>query len=171
MSRTTYFSKQYVLLKVSDYDKTQLVVRVGDWDVQSDREPFTPQDVRIVNIVTHPQFDPQTLRYDVAVLTLSQSLRLYPAVPYVNSVCLPPSSVDFTGADCWVSGWGKDAFGTGGNYQSIQKAVDVNIVNSRDCERQLRSTRLGRKFSLDRESFLCAGLYYNQKPRCQSHDT
>lgn len=146
---------------MSDLDKTELVVRVGDWDVNSDREPFTHQDVRVVNTITHPQYDPRTLAYDIAVLTLSQSLTLYPAVPHVNSVCLPPASADFTHTDtnCRVSGWGKDAFGTDGNYQSVQKAVDVGVVEHNTCERQLRSTRLGRNFLLDRDSFLCAGLY------------
>lgn len=58
---------------------------------------------------------------------------------------------------CWVSGWGKDSFGTGGTYQKIMKEVDVPLVNPVSCELQMRNTRLGPTFNLDRNSFLCAG--------------
>lgn len=58
---------------------------------------------------------------------------------------------------CWVSGWGKDAFGPKGKYQSVQKAVDVNVLSASECEKQLRLSRLGRHFTLDSHSFLCAG--------------
>lgn len=58
---------------------------------------------------------------------------------------------------CWVSGWGKDAFGTNGKYQSITKEVDVPIVDQSTCENALRQTRLGRSFMLNKNSFICAG--------------
>lgn len=58
---------------------------------------------------------------------------------------------------CWVSGWGKDAFGTNGQYQSIMKEVDVPIIDQTICEASLRQTRLGQYFFLNRNSFLCAG--------------
>lgn len=74
------------------------MVRVGDWDVQTEQEQFTHLDVRVQAVTVHPQYQPQSLVYDVAVLTLSQPLRLYPAVPHVNSICLPPPSLDLTGS-------------------------------------------------------------------------
>ena len=43
-----------------------------------------------------------------------------------------------------------------GLYQNILKHVEMDLVNSTDCEQLLRTTRLGRDFKL-RESFLCAG--------------
>ena len=56
---------------------------------------------------------------------------------------------------CYVSGWGKNAFT--GSYQSVLKEVDVPIVDSTNCENQLKQTRLGAAFILDRNSFICAG--------------
>ena len=41
-------------------------------------------------------------------------------------------------------------------YQNILKQVELNIVDSKDCEKRLQKTRLGSNFKL-RESFLCAG--------------
>ena len=58
---------------------------------------------------------------------------------------------------CWVSGWGKNAFGPSGIYQSIMKEVDVPIIDQNECENRLRATRLGSSFVLNRYSFICAG--------------
>lgn len=57
---------------------------------------------------------------------------------------------------CFVTGWGKDAFGPG-QYQRLLQEVDVPIVDSFRCENLLRSTKLGHTFNLDKKSFICAG--------------
>ena len=57
---------------------------------------------------------------------------------------------------CWTSGWGVNSF-TNGQYQTILKEVDLPIVDQNTCEAQLRATRLGQSFQLDRTSFICAG--------------
>ena len=41
-------------------------------------------------------------------------------------------------------------------YQNILKQVELDLVDSKDCEKQLQTTRLGPDFRL-RESFMCAG--------------
>ena len=46
--------------------------------------------------------------------------------------------------------------GDEGLYQNILKQVELNLVDSNDCEKKLQTTRLGRDFKL-RESFICAG--------------
>ena len=46
--------------------------------------------------------------------------------------------------------------GDQGLYQNILKQVELNLVDSKDCEEQLKTTRLGKDFKL-RESFICAG--------------
>lgn len=56
-----------------------------------------------------------------------------------------------------MSGWGKDAFGMNGKYQSRMKEVDVAIVGIETCEAALRKTRLQQNFNLNGRSFLCAG--------------
>ena len=43
-----------------------------------------------------------------------------------------------------------------GLYQNILKQVELDMVDSNECEELLKTTRLGRDFRL-RESFLCAG--------------
>lgn len=58
---------------------------------------------------------------------------------------------------CTVSGWGKDMFGTQGQYQQILKKVDVPIVAPATCQTQLQTARLGSTYVLDTTSFICAG--------------
>lgn len=55
---------------------------------------------------------------------------------------------------CYVSGWGQDIKG---KFQPILREVDLPIVDEFECEERLRTTRLGRTFNLDKNSFLCAG--------------
>lgn len=79
---------------------------------------------------------------------------------YVFSpACLPDKFSDFTGARCWTTGWGKDAFGDFGKYQNILKEVDVPIINQLQCQQQLRNTRLGYSFQLH-PGFICAGINF-----------
>ena len=63
---------------------------------------------------------------------------------------------DFAGQRCYVSGWGKNAFGGGGAYQKVLKEVDVPVLLDSDCERKLKRTRLGLDFVLH-PGLLCAG--------------
>lgn len=56
---------------------------------------------------------------------------------------------------CWVSGWGKNDFN--GVYQTIQKEVDVPILDASRCQSLLSSTRLGSTYLFDANSFICAG--------------
>lgn len=56
---------------------------------------------------------------------------------------------------CWVSGWGKNDFN--GVYQTIQKEVDVPILDAGRCQASLAATRLGSTFVFDATSFICAG--------------
>lgn len=71
-------------------------------------------------------------------------------------MCLPDAYNSYVGQRCHSTGWGKDAFGNGGKYQTILKEVELPIVSHRQCERALQRTRLGPNFSLHIGN-LCAG--------------
>lgn len=61
----------------------------------------------------------------------------------------------FSKCRCKTAGWGKDQFH--GNYQTIIKEVEVPVLSSYDCQSKLRKTKLGNSFTLDSDSFICAG--------------
>lgn len=76
--------------------------------------------------------------------------------PHISPVCVPQKGLDFSGKRCFVTGWGKDAFGEKGKYQNVLKEVDLPVVANFECEQRLKRTRLGADFVLH-PGFLCAG--------------
>lgn len=80
----------------------------------------------------------------------------FTGIPHISPACMPDKYSDFTGARCWTTGWGKDAWGEFGKYQNILKEVDVPIIGHNQCQNQLRQTRLGFNYVLN-PGFLCAG--------------
>lgn len=58
---------------------------------------------------------------------------------------------------CTVAGWGKDAFGPTGQYQSIEREATVPLLEWADCQAKLQATRLGPQFQFNPTSFICAG--------------
>ncbi|XP_068978139.1 phenoloxidase-activating factor 2-like isoform X1 [Bombus flavifrons] len=141
--------------KVASYTNGGLKVRLGEWDEQSTSETYPYQEYSIKQISIHSQFNSANLQNDVAVITLNSTVPISSS-PNINTACLP-TGIPAASTRCWVSGWGKDAFGTNGKYQSITKEVDVPIVDQSICENALRQTRLGRSFMLNKNSFICAG--------------
>ncbi|KZC12441.1 Serine proteinase stubble, partial [Dufourea novaeangliae] len=141
--------------KVASHMNSELKVRLGEWDGQSTNEPNPYKEYLVQKVAMHPNFNSVQLENDVAVLTLSGTVSISSS-PNINTACFP-SAIPATGTRCWVSGWGKDAFGMNGKYQSIMKEVDVPIVSQTACEASLRQTRLGQYFNLNKNSFVCAG--------------
>jgi len=130
-------------------------VRFGEWNAKDDDEPFKNIEIEVERIDIHPEFNPDNLYNDIAVIKLAQPLDVN-AYPHIKPVCLPQAYGNYVGNRCYVAGFGKDAFGNG-KHSFIMKEVDLPIVESNTCENLLRGTRLGRYFELNRKSFICAG--------------
>ncbi|XP_066249866.1 uncharacterized protein [Euwallacea similis] len=140
---------------VKQYTNYDLRVRLGEWDVNHDVEfyPYIERDIAALTV--HPEFYAGTLANDIAILRMNTPVD-WTKHPHISPACLPHPQDDYTGARCWTTGWGKDAFGDFGKYQNILKEVDVPIVNFGQCQRQLQNTRLGYEFKLH-PGFICAG--------------
>lgn len=130
-----------------------LIVRLGEWDTQTSHELYPHQDFFVEKIAVHEDFYAGALYNDVALLFLTKEAKL---APHIDTVCLPPSNINFDGTRCFASGWGRDSFGQEGRYEVILKKLDLPVVPRERCEDSLRRTRLGRYFKLD-DSFVCAG--------------
>ncbi|KAK3863635.1 hypothetical protein Pcinc_030617 [Petrolisthes cinctipes] len=155
-------SNQWVLTaahKVHNANPRNMKVRLGELDVSTvtDHPQFPHVEVDVAQVIIHPQFDSTNLFNDVALLRLSQPVNTA-NYPHIGPVCLPEQDQIFHGnRQCWVTGFGQDAFGQAGNFQKILKEVDVPMVDPFVCEERLRRTRLGEAFKLDDRSFVCAG--------------
>ncbi|XP_050420347.1 phenoloxidase-activating factor 2-like [Adelges cooleyi] len=150
-------------------DPSTIVVRAGEWDLQTEKEIFMHQDRRASRIVTHNEYYAGGLHNDVALIFIEDPFVLQETV---KTICLPQQNQQFDLALCFSSGWGKEV--TTNNYTisrrtsegvthevghynvSILKKVELPIVPRDICENTLRGTRLGPRFRLH-ESFICAG--------------
>ncbi|XP_043268687.1 phenoloxidase-activating factor 2-like [Venturia canescens] len=151
-------SPDYVLTaahKTAMYPNRNFIVRLGEWDGQKTNEPNAYQDYTPAQVITHPNYNSGNYQNDISIIRLNKSVPIASS-PNINTACLA-SAVPAAGTRCWVSGWGKNAFGSSGSYQSIMREVDVPIIDQADCESRLRNTRLGQYFVLDRTSYMCAG--------------
>merc|ERR1712014_536933 len=110
----------------------------------------------------HPEFDGRNLHNDFAVLFTSEDFVL---ASHIDTVCLPQADEIFEESTCFATGWGKDRFGSAGQYQVVLKEIDLPVVSNLECQDRLQSTRLGRKFKLH-DSFICAGGV-NGKDTCK----
>uniref|UniRef100_A0A1V1G194 Putative serine protease 60 n=1 Tax=Reticulitermes speratus TaxID=60591 RepID=A0A1V1G194_9NEOP len=143
--------------KVASYLNTPGVkVRLGDWDITRNIEPYNYQDFAVSSIYIHPRFNSENLQNDIAVIKLSQPVPLG-VYPNINPACLPQQNAAFTGMRCTVAGWGKDAFGPSGQYQNIEREASIPVLGWQDCQAKLQTTRLGSQFQLNPTSFICAG--------------
>uniref|UniRef100_A0A1S4H7K7 Uncharacterized protein n=1 Tax=Anopheles gambiae TaxID=7165 RepID=A0A1S4H7K7_ANOGA len=131
----------------------EVKVRLGEWDTQTKNEMFDYQDRNVVEIVSHAEIYKGGLFNDVALLFLDKPADL---METVNTICLPPANHNFDMSRCFASGWGKDVFGKQGTYQVILKKIELPIMPNEECQKALRTTRLGRRFKLH-SSFICAG--------------
>lgn len=138
---------------VAGRDAHLLKIRAGEWDTQTKDEIFPHQDRNVAEVVIHEEYYKGGLFNDVALLFLTQPVDI---AENVNTICLPPQDNNFDHKRCFASGWGKDLFGKEGKYQVILKRVEVPMVPHDQCEAQLRTTRLGAHFELNK-SFVCAG--------------
>ena len=123
--------------------------------MNNDSEFYPNVELDVLSISIHPDFYSGNLYNDIAIIKLDGFLD-FQRNPHISPVCLPDSLAEFSGERCFVSGWGKDAFGGEGSYQHTLKEVDVPVLGHGDCERKLQRTRLGYEFTLH-PGFICAG--------------
>lgn len=130
-----------------------LQARLGEWDTQTNNEPFPHSDHDVMKIISNPDFNSSNLYNDIALLVLQTPVKLS---AHINTICLPPQNFKFDNQICFASGWGADAFGKQGQYRVNLKKLELPVVPLRSCQDRLRTTKLGSSFKLH-QNFLCAG--------------
>ncbi|XP_058123666.1 inactive CLIP domain-containing serine protease A28-like [Anopheles coustani] len=128
--------------------KTNLIVRFGEWDIGTDKEPYPHQDVD-VEIIMHPKYKRIPIQNDIALLVLENEV-LYQ--PHIQPICLPQETDTFDGQRCISNGWGT----VQGTYAAIMKKINLPVVPRARCERMLQDAGLGPFYRL-RQEYMCAG--------------
>lgn len=82
-----------------------LLLRIGEYDLANEEEPYGFQERRVQIIASHPQFDPRTFEYDLALLRFYEPLPTFQ--PNVLPICLPDDDETYVGRTAYVTGWGR----------------------------------------------------------------
>ena len=81
-----------------------LLLRMGEYDLNSMSEPHQHIYRKVQIVASHPKFDPKTFEYDLALL------RFYEPVEYqpnIIPICIPEDDRTLVGETAWVTGWGR----------------------------------------------------------------
>jgi plasma kallikrein len=138
---------------VNKKETTCLRIRAGEWDTQTVNEPYPHSDHNVIQTVIHPDFQASNLFNDLALVVLETPVKLS---AHINTICLPPNNAKFDGELCFAAGWGADNFQNANVYRVNLKKLQLPLISMKDCQDNLRTTKLGAQFRLH-TSFLCAG--------------
>ena len=111
------------------------------------------EDRGVFAIKSHEGFRDKIYYNDVALVFLSEAFNLK---PHINVACLAPAEGISTNTRCFTIGWGKPKIAPNQNDSTILKKIDLPLIGRPDCQKALRTTRVGQYFNLH-ESFICAG--------------
>jgi hypothetical protein len=108
---------------------------------------------RVVKAVLHPQYSPEFVKNDVALLKLDAPVEL---TEQVVPACVDDGSVNYEGAACWATGFGVQFSGGLTSAQLYQ--VQMSILTAERCSVKYPATSPGVE--------VCAGDNQN-KDTCQ----
>lgn len=142
-----------------------LNVRTGEWDLNSKKEPYQPENYSVDKISIHPNFTRRNLDNDVAILFhqgkkndgIIRTIQFYKHIQSIQYITSWNKDVEkFNITNCLITGWGENAKGIKKDKKLLRR-VDLQIVRSNDdCRKTLtRYTKLGRRFRLH-EGSICA---------------
>ncbi|CAN7984454.1 unnamed protein product [Ixodes hexagonus] len=118
---------------LNDKNASMLSANVGDYNFSSttDRE----NEIRKVSrALQHEHYDKPSYRSDVALVTLSEPIKMR-GTSYLAAI-LPPLNSDVTpGTTATVAGWGRLKYG-GAKPDSLRQ-VDLPVVNRTECQRPM----------------------------------
>ncbi|WP_031469859.1 S1 family peptidase [Sciscionella sediminilitoris] len=119
----------------------------------ADRTDANAEHAKVTKIWQHPDFTMDSMKDDVAVLTLDKELK----APLAELNTDPKAYTEGTNAT--VLGWG-DIKDGGGQYQKLLRKVTVPTVGDQTC-----SGAYGDRF--DKATMVCAGVKEGGKDSCQ----
>jgi len=142
----------YDMLRVNS--DTVLIAVLGEFDKANKEEQEV--SIRTKKIIMHPQYDPQSLDYDIALLKLEAPLDFN---VYIRPVCLPGSYTKFDErSTCYVTGFGRTQ--QGGELAGMLRMAKVPLVSKETCE-----AAYGKEKITDR--MICAGFPKGGIDACQ----
>ncbi|XP_042869613.1 venom serine protease 34-like [Penaeus japonicus] len=130
-------------------------VFIGDHDYSIATEA-NAQLKELSQVIVHPQYNPNTLDNDIALLKLASKIE-WPADNTIAPVCLPSAGESYSNMDAIVTGWGAQS--ESGRYLPQLYEVTVPTLTNVEC-----NTRYNGGIS---DNMICAGVPDGGKDSCQ----
>lgn len=125
-----------------------IYVVAGEWNLRE--RSGNEQVIRSTRLVSHPDYDPWTLEFDLGLIKLSEPMQLCGCV---GTADLPDDVSDDIDPgeenNCWITGWG--TLRSGGSSPNILQEAQVNVMSNDDCWQ-----KYGYSESEIKPSMLCA---------------
>ncbi|XP_049548336.1 serine proteinase stubble [Anopheles darlingi] len=134
---------------VDNVPPSDLLLRLGEYDLALEEEPYGYQERRVQIVASHPQFDPRTFEYDLALLRFYEPVSFQ---PNIIPVCVPENDENFIGRTAFVTGWGR--LYEDGPLPSVLQEVTVPVIENKICETMYRSAGYIEHIP---HIFICAG--------------
>jgi len=144
---------------VKDVAPSNLLVRVGEYNVLDGNEAHPHIDRRITRLVTHSSFDRASYEYDIALLKMVAPVSFQ---PNIIPICLPQSDSDLVGKTGSVTGWGRRS--EYGQISPVLREVHLPIISNNKC---MQMYRLSGQNEWIPRIFLCAGTSNGGKDSCE----
>ncbi|GIY02044.1 serine proteinase stubble [Caerostris darwini] len=144
---------------VDDLLKSQIRIRVGEYDFSTVQEPAPFQERGVEKKVVHPRYNFFTYEHDLALVKLDAPLQLQ---AHVRPICLPARDETFVGRNATVTGWGR--LSEGGSLPTKLQQVQVPIISNEKCQKMFQTA--GRQENIP-DIFLCAGYESGGRDSCQ----
>ncbi|KAA0202934.1 hypothetical protein HAZT_HAZT005536 [Hyalella azteca] len=144
---------------VENVQPDQLLLRLGEFDLERADEPYGHVERKVQIIATHPQFDPRTFEYDLALLRFNEPVSFQ---PNIIPICIPDDDYDFIGDTGFVSGWGR--LYEDGPLPSLMQKVPVPVITNSECEVMYRNAGYIEDIP---NIFICAGYELGRRDSCE----
>ena len=129
-------------------------VTLGDHNIVSISPTKTERTYRISNIDIHPDYEPATLRNDIAKLYLDEPID-FAKNPKIRPICLPASAnEEYVGRDAKATGWGVMKRYT---PAEVLQEINIRIISMGECNHRLRNFHKRRaRHHLAKANMICA---------------
>lgn len=144
---------------VKDVAPSNLLVRIGEYNILDTSEAHEHINRRITRIITHVNFDKASYEYDIALLRVDE---IIPFQPNIIPICLPDTDSDLVGEEGWVTGWGRKS--EYGQISPVLREVNLPIISNAKCMAMYRMS--GQNEWIPR-IFMCAGTANGGQDSCE----
>ena len=136
-----------------------LLLRIGEYDLNSTDEPNKHIDRKAHIVASHPKFNKTTFEYDLALVRFYEPVDFQ---PNIIPICLPDTDNDLVGEEGWVTGWGRKS--EYGQISPVLREVHLPIISNAKCMAMYRMS--GQNEWIPR-IFLCAGTANGGQDSCE----